>query len=136
MPDTFHILTGEVPDGFVHDEASLIRSSEECLADLPSLVDEDARAWTGSIGEKRTRHVRLMTTRLKPAVRATLVGVGEAPLTVWWLPWPQLVERWRDHDLVRAHELDALLVQLMGHPRDDRACGEKLLQLLHALASD
>jgi hypothetical protein len=79
VPDTFHILTGEVPDGFVHDEASLIRSSEECLADLPSLVDKDARAWTGSIGEKRTRHVRLMTTRLKPAVRATLVGGRRGP---------------------------------------------------------
>ena len=135
VPNAFRTLTGTLPDGFVHDEATLRAAGEETLAGLPALLDQDACDWTGAVGEKRPRHVRLLTTRLKPAVRATLVRLGEAPLDAWRLHWDDLAQRWRRHDEPRAEDLGDVLIRLRASPRDDRACGEALLRVLASIAS-
>jgi hypothetical protein len=135
VPNAFRTLTGALPDGFVHDETSLRAASADALAELPALLGRDARDWTGAVGEKRARHVRLLTTRLKPAVRATLVRLGEPPLDAWRLHWDDLAQRWRRHDEPRAEELADVLTRLRASPRDDRACGEALLRLLASIAS-
>jgi Nucleotidyltransferase domain len=134
VPGAFRVEIGELPDGFVATEETLIRSGADVLRELPSLVADDARAWTGAIGEKRPRHVRLMVTRLKPAVRATLVTLGEPVLEVWRAPWDDLVDRWRQHDDARSTELGDVLGLLRNSERDDRACGEAVLRLISWLA--
>jgi hypothetical protein len=135
VPGDFRVLSGTVPGGFVHDEASLRASGAETLASLPAVVRQDALDWTGAVGERRARHVRLMTTRLKPAVRAHLVELGEPALEVWGMAWNDLAQRWKRHDEPRAEQLDDLIGLLRAWPRDERAAGEHLLLLLDELAS-
>jgi Nucleotidyltransferase domain len=134
VPDGFRLLTGLLEDGFISDEATLTLRGREVLRDLPRIVDQDARDWSGAIGEKRGRQVRLLTTRLKPAVRAMLAREGEPPLEVWRLPWDELVQRWRRHDPLKADALASVLDHLRAVPRDDQASGEGLLRLLEQLA--
>jgi hypothetical protein len=133
VPAAFHTLLGELPEGFVATEQTLLQSSAETLHNLPPLLVQDARDWTGAMGEKRLRHVRLMVTRLKPAVRATLVRLGEPPLEVWRMPWDALALRWSDHDEGRAAALADVLSRLRSIHRDERACGEAVLRLLATL---
>ncbi|MGZ4150679.1 MAG: nucleotidyltransferase domain-containing protein [Actinomycetota bacterium] len=135
VPGAHRVLTGSVPAGFVHDDATLRAVGEEALTELPSLLDQDMRDWTGAVGEKRGRHVRLLSTRLKPAVRATLVRLGEPPLEAWRLHWDDLAQRWRRHDEPRAEDLGDVLIRLRASPRDDRTCGEALLRLLASIAA-
>jgi len=136
VPGAFHVEHGELPSGFVATEETLRRSSADTLRVLPTLVDDDARAWVGAIGEKRPRHVRLMVTRLKPAVRATLVRLGEPVVEVWRAPWDGLVDLWRQHRALRADELAEILELLRARTRDDRACGERVLRLLERITGD
>jgi predicted nucleotidyltransferase len=133
VPGAFRVVAGELPDGFVATEEALLRDGGEVLRKLPDLVRDDARAWTGAINEKRPRHVRLMVTRLKPAVRATLVRLGEPVLHVWAMPWDELAARWRIHDPKQGASLSAVIELLQSPNRDDRGCGEAVLRLLDAI---
>jgi len=134
IPGAFRVEQGELPSGFIATEETLRRSSTDTLRELPSLIEDDARAWVGAIGEKRPRHVRLMVTRLKPAVRATLVELGEPVVDVWQTPWDGLVDLWRDHDGRSSAALAEILRLLHVRDRDDRACGERVLRLLERIA--
>jgi hypothetical protein len=135
VPGAYAMLVGSMPEGFVAGETDLRRSGEDVLQGLRPLVEQDERDWTGAIGEKRARHVRLLTTRLKPAVRAMLVVLGEPPLDVWSLPWDDLVTRWRKHDAASSTALSEVLAQLHREPRNERLCGELLLRLLSSIRS-
>jgi hypothetical protein len=134
IPGGYRVLAGEMPPGVEVDENGLCASSDGALRALPALVADDTRAWVGAIREKRLRHVRLLTTRLKPAVRATLVQAGEPPLSTWRAPWDALVRAWRDHDARRADELAEAIALLRATPINAQAAGEALLQLLTTLA--
>lgn len=130
VPGAFRVLTGTLPEAFLLDEEGVRKSADDTLAALPALVDQDTRAWPGAIGEKRLRHVRLMTTRLKPAVRATLVQRGEPPFVTWRASWDELVDRWNSHDARRATYLASALALLRSTPIDAQPAGEALLRLL------
>jgi len=130
VPGAYVVLSGELPEGFIATEETLLRDGTELLRDLPDLVRDDALAWTGAIREKRARHVRLMVTRLKPAVRATLVGLGEPALEVWRMPWNELAHQWSVHDPKQAASLSAAIELLRTPNCDNRRSGEAVLRLL------
>jgi hypothetical protein len=135
IPGAFRLLTGTLPAAFLIDEEGLRKASAETLSTLPALVEQDTRAWPGAIGEKRLRHVRLMTTRLKPAVRAALVQCGDPPFATWRAPWDELVDRWHDYDARRAKDLASALALLRSTPMDAQPAGEALLRLLASFCS-
>ncbi len=135
VPEAFLVLSGEVPEGFVATEETLLRDGSEVLGNLPDLVKDDARAWTGAIREKRPRHVRLMVTRLKPAVRATLVHLGEPAVQVWRSPWTDLASRWRVHDPKQADSLSVVIELLQDPERDDQEAGDAVLRLLDRIVA-
>lgn len=72
-----------------------------------------------------------MMTRLKPAMRSTLVERGSSPQQVWLASWSELAARWRKQDTESAADLESVLALLppCGHDQEV-ACGERVLRLL------
>lgn len=96
------------------------------------MIADDRVAWSVAAGSaRRQRLVRLMMTRLKPALRSILVEHGEPPTDVWIAGWNELARRWREHDVEAAETLDSVLAVLPPAGREQEvACGERVLRLL------
>jgi hypothetical protein len=134
VPGSFSPFWGRLPDepSYLYEADSLRRSGRQMLETLPSLIANDRAAWAVGVGSaRRQRLVRLMTTRLKPAVRSLLVEYGESPSEVWIAGWQDLGDRWRGHDEQAAENLDSVLVLLPPTGSEQEvACGERILRLL------
>jgi hypothetical protein len=134
VPGSFSVLWGKLPKdpSYLYDDNSLRRVTESWLERLAALIADDRAAWSVAAGaERRQRLVRLMMTRLKPAVRSMLVRQGEPPVPVWLAGWGELTSRWREHDVNSAARLASLLAALPPQGREQEvACGEEILRLL------
>jgi hypothetical protein len=73
-------------------------------------------------------------TDLKPAIRATLVELGEPVVDVWTAPYPELARRWAAHDPERAARFQSLLDALPAAPEREAEIGEEMLLLLESIA--
>lgn len=137
VPGAFRVFWGAIPNVayYLHDDQSLRSSGKGWLRALPDLVAEDNAAWSVAAGSaRRQRLIRLLMTRLKPAVRAMLVEEGESPSVVWLANWTELASRWGNYDPDAGEVLASLLVAL---PPANRAaeldCGEAILRLLERI---
>ncbi len=134
VPGSFAVFWGELPaePAYLHNPDLLRQAGKRWLDALPGLIADDRAAWSVAAGSaRRQRLVRLMMTRLKPALRSLLVEHGEPPAEVWISGWHQLARRWRDHDAAAAEALDSVLTVLPSSGREQEvACGETVLRLL------
>lgn len=141
---SFSVFWGGLPDKrrYLHDADSLRQSGRGWLEALPKLIADDQAAWAVAAGStRRCRLVRLMVTRLKPALRALLVEHGEPPGEAWIAGWHELARRWRKHDDEAADALESVLALVPPAGRKQEvACAETILRLLaqieSAMASD
>lgn len=133
VPGAFMVLCGPgLRPGWMHAEESLRAAGQAWLAALPVLVRRDASDWALASGPVRTRLVRLLSTRLKPAIRAALVEQGHPALSVWGSPWNALVKLWSLHDEEGAVALRDVLGRLPTKPGEEREVGDTLLAMLWA----
>ncbi|MGH2599167.1 MAG: hypothetical protein ACRDJ9_07245 [Dehalococcoidia bacterium] len=134
-PGSFRAVYGAVSDErFLHDENSLRAAGRAWLADLPRLIRQDTRDWAVAVGGARTRLLRLLMTRLKPALRGLLVEQGEPVLQTWAAPYAALAERWALIAPEYGAQLKWLLELLPPSPEVETRCGEAMIRIL--LAAD
>jgi predicted nucleotidyltransferase len=140
VPHSYEAVVGQL-----EDEACYVFTDEELLAEarrwvrvLPAIVIDDADAWSVSAGTaRRGRHVRLLVTRVKPAVRSTLCLLGVTPSVAFAADWQQMADLMTRHDAESAALISRLRSLLP--PADDeegRTAGEVALKLLWRLAID
>ncbi|KAA0234333.1 nucleotidyltransferase domain-containing protein [bacterium] len=133
VPGSLVNAWGEPPGpGWLHSEQSLRESGRSWLAELPALVRRDAADWAVASGQRRTGMVRLLATRLKPAIRAALAEQGYPALEVWVLPWSGLTDLWSRSDEAGANALRETIGRLPPSPTDEQAVGDALLAMLWA----
>ena len=97
IPRAYEVLVGDdVDERYLHTEATLRASGRAWLRALPGLLTRDAQDWAVATAATRPRLVRLVMTRLKPALRALLVERGEPVLATWTASYMDLADRW-DH---------------------------------------
>jgi len=129
VPGASLVLRGAIDDGFMHSADSLASAAAAWLEKLPTLLEQDVKDWSVSVG-RRPRQLRLILTRLKPTVRAKLVTWGEDPVATYGRPWPQLIEDVGGHESNLANDLSAILRALKGPTLDPLALGARLLDTL------
>jgi hypothetical protein len=133
----YAVLKGGLDLGpYLHTEASLRASGDRGLADLPRWLAEDVADWAVDTGRARSRRVRVMVTRLKPAVRALLVRQGAEPLEVWAAVWPELLHELAGHDAALAEKAGAALARFPCAPEDEPELGVMLLDALMSIAAE
>lgn len=133
VPGAFMALCGpDLQPGWMHSEESLRAAGQAWLAELPGLVRRDAADWAVASGAARRRMVRLLATRLKPAIRAALTEQGHPVLSVWASPWNALAEFWSTRDGMGARALRDVLGRLPPNPGEEQEVGDTLLAMLWA----
>jgi len=119
---------------YVHDDASLALVAADFLAGLPALLRDDVATWSVAVAPAhRRRHVRLVVTRVKPAVRAVLATHGTAPTTAYAADWAAMADALAHVDTGAGARLHALRAAL---PADDDAAGGFACELGLALLAD
>ncbi len=92
----YSLLAGALPDGWQFNSREDLRTSGRALlSDLPRLIRIDTVDWAADVAGRREHRVRVLFTRLKPAIRALLVERGLDPFEVWtanWTALPSLLE--------------------------------------------
>ncbi|OAI42540.1 hypothetical protein AYO38_11380 [bacterium SCGC AG-212-C10] len=136
VPGCWRVVAGDILDGWEHTEATLYTRSCVTLAGLFPVLGELAFDWAVATGDRRTRAVRLMATKLKPAVRSLLVRRGWPALEAWKMDWRQLSESWQSFNPAAGKCLDRTIGMLPAGPDEEQAAGELLLTLLSAVAAD
>lgn len=139
VPNSFELLAGaldaEAP--YVFGDEALPIEAARWLSVLPGIVIDDTETWSVSVGTaRRLRHVRLIVSRVKPAIRSILARRGVRPTTAFGASWSEMAELVRTLDLECASQI-ALLRSLLP-PRDHGRtvlAGEVGLQLLWRLLS-
>jgi hypothetical protein len=114
VPGSVRPLRGAVDvSPYLHDDASLAATAAEFLASLPATVADDVATWSvATAPAHRRRHLRLIATRVKPAVRATLATSGTAPCSAYAADWPTMAERLTALDTGVGHRLAAFRGEL------------------------
>ncbi|HEV8065258.1 MAG TPA: hypothetical protein VGP46_10525 [Acidimicrobiales bacterium] len=140
VPNSFELLAGQLADegSYVFRDDELLTEARRWLEVLPALVADDGDTWSVAVGgERRLRHVRLLTTRVKPAVRSWLCLQGVAPTVAFTANWQQMAELLTPRDR-QAGSLISHLHSLLPPADDDAAkeAGEVALRLLWCLLGD
>lgn len=87
----YSLLAGALPEDWQFTNREDLRTSGRALlSDLPRLIRIDTIDWAADAGGRRERRVRVLFTRLKPAIRALLVERGLDPLEAWTANWTLL----------------------------------------------
>lgn len=134
VPGAFEVLRGG-GDVQLHTAVSLLDSGRSWLQQLSGeLLQNDLGDWAFAGRSNEARVLRLLVTRLKPAVRAVISDMGHDPLEVWGAPWPTLVVLLR-----QAHPgFGVALGEILGVLRlgeDERwSAGPLILDLLTSLS--
>jgi len=137
VPGAFEVLWGGLGDesSYVFTDESLRVESEHWLSAIPALAAGDAETWSIAVGSaRRRRHVRLIITRVKPAVRSALTRLGEPPVKAFTASWDALPLMMAGHDEEAASQLAELrsLLPPVG-PESERRAAELGLGLLSRL---
>lgn len=113
-------------------EAELLAQSLAVLQELPRTVLQQAQDWSSAIAERRARQIRLMLTHLKPALRSTLVLLGDPALATWSDPYSRLAMRLAAYDRPLAKSLVDVLCKLPMRRQHESLVGEAVLESLRA----
>lgn len=136
VPGGFRILTGPSPDArFLHTEESLRASGEAWLDRLPAVAARDVQDWAFATGAARTRMLRLLLTRLKPALRAWLVAAGAPVFETWTASFPELAARWQASAPEAGEQLREVLLSLPAPPAAEASIGRAVIQLTELIVS-
>jgi len=107
---TYAVLFGnEPPNQMILTRQQLIDTGEKWLHDLPSIIRSDAEEWSMATGPTVTRLGRLISTRLKPGVRAYLVRTGNNPPKVWAMLWDEMANMVKTSDIALGRAIDSFL---------------------------
>jgi hypothetical protein len=130
------VLAGALPASWEFNSTEdLRRAGEEWLADLPRLLRTDVIDWAADAGARREYRVRVLFTRLKPAVRAILVQRGLDPFEGWTANWATLPRLVSDIDAELGSRIAALVERLPPRPDTVLEIGRDALTLLDEIAS-
>ena len=131
------VLAGALPsDWEFNSEEDLRAAGRERLKALPGLVRIDSLDWAADTGAQRARRIRVMMTRLKPAVRAILVNGGVDVMEAWTADWYGLAKALTALDADRGLRMSAILSRLPSPPADEMEVGAIVLAFLGDLAGE
>jgi Nucleotidyltransferase domain len=135
VPGQFEIIHGSMTDprAWQWSARALRRSSAKIVDGLPGLTLELTHDWSSAIGAREGREIRRLFTYVKPALRASLVALGEEALAVWSAPIDDLAALLRRYDAVAAAPFGRLVRRLPVVRGDETAAGETLIELLGRL---
>jgi hypothetical protein len=131
----YGLLAGALPEDWQFTGREDLRTSGRAfLSDLPRLIRVDTIDWAADAAGRREYRVRVLFTRLKPAVRALLVERGVDPLDAWTANWAALPRLLAGVEPQIGLEL-AGLVEALPPSRDNAFdLGDGALQLLEQIA--
>jgi hypothetical protein len=133
VPGALRVWAGRLPDGYLHTNDSLRAEGHAWLKRLPDLIEGDLASWSVAVGYARTRVLRLVMTRLLPALRALLVEAGQEPLDVWVQPITELTARWNQYNPTIGRLLATLAAGLPGTPSTESVLGRDAFTLASAI---
>ena len=135
IPGQYAIVHGTLGDGrpWEYDEAELQAVAAALTEQHAAVVLGQAEDWSSAVSERRPRQIRLMLTKLKPALRAVLVSLGEPALATWADSYDGLARRLAGYDRPLAEALAEVLAELPAPPERQRVVGETLLEVLARL---
>jgi hypothetical protein len=131
-PGAFRGIRGEVPSPeFIFTEETLRAHARESRADVARWFPSDIEGWATATGPRRSYMLRLLMTRLKPAVRTLLIEHGEDPITVWGASYLALADMWTAHSPGAGRRFRELVESLPY--RDEAATGNIAIELLEEI---
>jgi hypothetical protein len=134
VPGTFSVVYGEIPDlRIVHTEDSFGTSCREWLRQLPQIVYTDTADWAFVDPDARPRLFRRLVTRLKPSLKALMVGRGSPASVAWKLDYGELARWWYDTSSATGPALVKLVAELPIEPDEELESGRVVLETLNEI---